>query len=145
MCFLPLKIRSESISSEMRMTPLALARETIFSSSSRSHTMPRGLWGLHRRNIFTVLIFSSKSAQSTLQVPSPLGSILFSTTTRSLSWMISKKSPYTGDWIRIRSPGAVMYWIMEPMAGMTPRAWEQQAGSMVQPLRRFCQSQTAWK
>ena len=43
---------------------------TMRRSSSGVHTMPRGLWGLHRRKRSASASLSSKSAQSISHLPS---------------------------------------------------------------------------
>ena len=60
------KAKSQWISSETTNTPYRWHTPPSRRSSSAVQTLPTGLWGLHRKNIFTWFsaIFRSKSAKS---------------------------------------------------------------------------------
>ena len=81
MCFLPWKTKSEWISSDTSNTSFSIQIRAILFSSSLVHTIPSGLWGLHRRNILACFAFSSKSSKSMDQDPS-FSTIWFSSTFR---------------------------------------------------------------
>ena len=89
MCLLSHNVRSAWISSEITGTLYFMHKFPIASSSSRVHTCPKGLWGLHTINnfgfSFNLFSKSSKSIEY-----SPFFSInLFSMTTLALSSLIS--------------------------------------------------------
>ncbi|MPM53747.1 hypothetical protein SDC9_100516 [bioreactor metagenome] len=90
-CWFPLRARSAWISSEKMRTLFLRQISPIISSSFLLHSFPRGLWELHRMNIFTPdAILCSNSCQFTLYSPS-CNKSLEVTTSLSFPFITEKK------------------------------------------------------